>query len=332
MKLEELFKDLGVCEYGYTEEFLPVTSSQYHAWVQQDQHLPLTYLEGERLEKRLDIREYWSEFQSALVLLFTYDNSRRALNEVFKSDPSWNGLKIASYTLGFNGEDYHYEIKNRLIKIGERLKEQYQLEYKLTLDIHPVLERDLAFRSGLGWFGKNSMLINKNEGSFTLIGSLLLNKKVDIFFSRPFEADHCGQCTRCADACPTQAIDLESRTITAKDCISTFTIEQFKIDTPVPEKMNLQSGYIFGCDICQDVCPWNKRLERTRGNAIFNWNEKQHEILNYYIKRPVQELSEELEQISGKMFEKKFKQTSFERSGRRGLLKNLRLYLAQKKP
>jgi len=332
MKLEELFKDLGVCDYGYTEEFLPITSSQYQAWVQQDQHLPLTYLEGERLEKRLDIREYWTEFQSALVLLFTYDNSRRALNEVFKSDPSWNGLKIASYTLGFNGEDYHYEIKNRLIQIGERLKEQFQLEYKLTLDIHPVLERDLAFRSGLGWFGKNSMLINKNEGSFTLIGSLLLNKKVDIFLSKPFEADHCGQCTRCADACPTQAIDLKTRTITAKDCISTFTIEQFKIDTPVPEKMNLQSGYIFGCDICQDVCPWNKRLERTRAIAVPSWNEKQHEILNFYIKRPVQELSEELEQISGKMFEKKFKQTSFERSGRRGLLKNLRLYLAQKKP
>jgi epoxyqueuosine reductase len=325
----ELFLDLGVCDFGYTEEFIPSTVDHYKTWVDKDQHLPLTYLEGERFEKRLDIREFWPEFQSAIVFLFSYDSKRQSLQHFYKKDKSWNGLKIASYTLGFEGLDYHHEIKARLETIGEKLKSEYQLDYKLTLDVHPVLERDLAFRSGIGWFGKNSMLINRKEGSFTLIGSLLLNKKIESLSKKSFETDHCGQCTRCIDACPTQAIDPATRTIIAQDCISTFTIEQFKLETPVPEKMNLTSGFVFGCDICQDVCPWNTRLERTR-TTLSEWNAKQQEIMDFYLKRPINELSEDLEAMSGKTFEKRFRQTSFERSGRRGLLKNLRLYLTQK--
>ncbi|MBY0413970.1 MAG: DUF1730 domain-containing protein, partial [Bdellovibrionales bacterium] len=208
-------KDFQVKRFGYTEESKPLTLDHYNQWVKDEKHGPLQYLEGERLDKRQDIKNHWDEFQSALVFLFSYHPAHYALNELVENDPNWNGLKVASYTLGFEGHDYHNNLREKLIGIGERLAQDYQLSYKLTLDTHPVLERDLAMRSGLGWFGKNSMLINRDEGSFFIIGSLLLNKKLNLEVTT-LDVDHCGQCTRCVEACPTSAIDPETRTIIAK--------------------------------------------------------------------------------------------------------------------
>ena len=326
MTIDQLLKEFEVTAYGYTEDPIPASVDHFNKWLESNQHLPLEYLSGERAIKRQNILHHWDNFQSALVFIFSYDDIRQNLKNVYQPNENWNGLKLASYTLGFNGHDYHDELRHTLEKIGSRLAEEYGVEFKLTLDTHPVLERDLAFRSGLGWFGKNSMLINRSEGSFLIIGSLLLNKKINVEV-KSLETDHCGQCNLCAEACPTQAIDPVTRTIKTQDCISTFTIEQFKLDTIVPEVMNLSSGFIFGCDICQDVCPWNKRLERLRPSKEHKWTERQNEIINFYLKQPVSDLSDQLEKMSGKQFEKKFKKTSFERSGRRGLLKNVRLYI-----
>lgn len=322
-------KAFDVADFGYTEESIPQTIEAYNIWVAKGIHAPLHYLEGERQLKRQDLKNHWSEFQSALVFLFSYHPTHYELQELTKNNPNWNGLKVASYALGFEGEDYHEILRLKLEGIGEKLKADYQLEYKLTLDTHPVLERDLAMRAGLGWFGKNSMLINRNEGSFFIIGSILLNKKLNIAI-RPVETDHCGQCTRCIDACPTEAIDPLTRTIIAQDCISTFTIEQFKIDSVPSAKMDLASGAIFGCDICQDVCPWNKRVDRKQDFPRVNWTQVQHKILDFFMLRPVSDLHQDLEQMSGGEFERLFRRTSFSRSGKRGLLKNIRLYLRQK--
>lgn len=318
-----------VVDFGYTEEPIPKTIEYYNQWVKDNLHAPLDYLAGERQDKRQDLKNHWSEFQSALVFLFSYHPTHFELQELYKNNPDWNGLKLASYTLGFEGLDYHNLLRTKLEGIGERLKLEHELEYKFTLDTHPVLERDLAGRAGLGWFGKNSMMINRHHGSFFIIGSLLLNKKLDIEV-KPTETDHCGQCTRCIDACPTEAIDPLTRTIMAKDCISTFTIEQFKLDSIPSDKMDLTSGTLFGCDICQDVCPWNKRIDRQQNFQKIQWNEEQKKILDFFVLRPVTDVHVELEKMTGGEFERFFQKTSFFRSGKRGLLKNIRLYLKQK--
>ena len=322
-------KKFDVVDFGYTEESIPQTLEAYNSWVEKGSHGPLLYLEGERQDKRQDLKNHWSDFQSSLVFLFSYHPTHFELMELTKNNPDWNGLKVASYTLGFEGADYHNLLRTKLDGIGEILKTQYDLEYKLTLDTHPVLERDLAMRAGLGWFGKNSMLINRHEGSFFIIGSLLLNKKLNLNVNK-VETDHCGQCTKCVDACPTDAIDPISRTISARDCISTFTIEQFKIDSIPSEKMNLTSGAIFGCDICQDVCPWNIRVDKQQKFPRIEWTDAQKKVLNFFMLRPVSELHAELEKMSGGEFERLFDKTSFSRSGKRGLLKNIRLYIKQK--
>lgn len=335
---DEQLKKWGIVDFGFTSESTPLTLDHYNQWVEEKNHLPLTYLEGERKDKRQNLKQHWADFESAVVFLFSYHETHQDLQHLYKNNPEWNGLKLASYTLGFQGEDYHNILKNRLIEIGEYLKENYAgLEYKLTLDTHPVLERDLAMRAGLGWFGKNSMLINQAHGSFFIIGSLLLNQNLNHNLNhnlnneeKKIQTDHCGQCTRCIEACPTDAIDPLTRTIIARDCISTFTIEQFKLDTEPSEKMTLKEGTLFGCDICQDVCPWNKRIDRQNPNDNLSLNyPEQKKILDFFLLRDKLTLAQDLESMSEGEFKRVFQKSSFFRSGRRGLLKNIRLYLKE---
>jgi epoxyqueuosine reductase len=318
----------NVVDIGYTEATGSEYFSEYVNWVNQNNHLPLKYLEGEKLEKREDLKNYWQDCESSLVFLFSYKNIQSHLSGIYSKNKKWNGLKIASYTLGFDGEDYHNYIAKILNQIGSELQREFPgLEFKLALDTQAVIDRDLAFRSGLGWFGKNSMFISRKFGSFTIIGSLLLNQKLPLS-QITLDVDHCGQCNKCIEACPTNAIDPQSRTIVAKDCISTFTIEQFKMDSIPSEKMSLMSGYVFGCDICQEVCPWNKRIDRYNISEI-NLNDRQNEITNYFLFRDKNELYNQLNNSSERSFRNQFKNTSFERSGKRGILKNLIFYFKE---
>ncbi|MBP9681240.1 MAG: DUF1730 domain-containing protein [Bacteriovorax sp.] len=330
MFTQEQLTKWGVVDFGITSETTPSSLEHYNNWVEAKKHLPLTYLEGDRQEKRQDLKNYWPATSCALVFLFSYHQNHLSLKEIYDHHPDWNGLKLASYTLGFEGMDYHHLLKAHLLEIGEILKSKNPgLEFQLALDTHPVLDRDLAYRAGLGWFGKNSMLISKKHGSFFLIGSLLLNQKLPIA-EMSTDLDHCGQCTRCIDACPTDAIDLETRTIIAKDCISTFTIEQFKLETPPSEKMTLMEGTLFGCDICQDICPWNKRLDRKLGESKnTDFFPEQKKILDFFLLRSKKDVHDELESMGQGEFKRYFRHTSFFRSGKRGLLKNIRLYLKE---
>ena len=319
-------KQYGVVDYGYTENLIPSSLVRFNQWVEKNDHIPLNYLADERKIKRESLIHYWSETQSALVFLFSYHQSHVDLQHLYQNNNNWNGLKLASFTMGFDGLDYHEVLKKNLLEIGEKIKNDFGVEYKFVLDTHPVLERDLAFRAGLGWFGKNSMLISQKHGSFVMIGSLLLNKKISLL-TKQTNLDHCGQCQKCVEACPTNAIDAETRTIKAIDCISTFTIEQFKENDIISKKMNLKSGFIFGCDICQDVCPWNLKIDRSGIFQPKEMNQTKNMILDFFLTRKVEVIKTELMQMTGGAFGRKFKQTSFFRSGKRGLFKNFLKFL-----
>jgi epoxyqueuosine reductase len=302
-----------IVQWGYTEQLEPTTYQQFLGWIDQNLHGPLKYLADERKTKRQSLKEVFPECESALVFLFDY---RKAKKFQEMQDPLF---KVASYTTGFDDQDYHYWIKEKLEKIGKKLKTHFgDLEFKITLDVHPVLERDLAQRSGLGWFGKNSMLINQEFGSYNLIGSLLLTQKI-LVTKASLEVDHCGSCNRCILACPTNAILDENRSIDASKCISNFTIELFKDEAP-PVGYPANSHEIFGCDICQEVCPWNdKSLKKVTDLP-------ESKMVDFF-NRELKDIYQNIEVMSNREYKEFFKHTSFERTGKKGFLKNLKYYL-----
>ena len=319
--LEDLLKKFGICDWGYTEEPSAESFSLFQRWAAQGRAKPLAYLTDHRLDKRKDLRHIYPAFQSALVFLFDYSLEKGEVQNFYGSSKS-NKLKIASYALGFSGQDYHLELKRRLSEVGQCIQRDLpNLKFVHSLDVHPVLERDLAYRAGLGWFGKNSMLIHQKHGSFFIIGSLLLNKKLDLPI-KPQQEDHCGHCRRCVDACPTKAIDPKTRTLKADKCISTFTIELFADHHLPPQGMDTSVGEIFGCDICQDVCPWNKPLA-TEEVYPFEKSEEGLLLYHFFLSRPIKTILASLRSMSKRGFRKLFGKTPLARTGRDGMIKNL---------
>ncbi|MDA9189366.1 tRNA epoxyqueuosine(34) reductase QueG [bacterium] len=319
------FEQFDVTDWSYTEESKPLSFSEFQSWIDQDMQGPLSYLSDHRKELREDVKNFYPEFESALVFCFSYHEKRNQINDYLKNQKNYNQKKIASYALSFEGVDYHFELKEKLKSIGEYLVSRVDgLEYALTLDVHPVLERDLAFRSGLGWFGKNSMMISTEHGSFFMLGSLLLNKKLPVP-KKEIQTDHCGTCSYCVDACPTDAILDLKRQIDASKCISTYTIEIFKEESP-PDKYERVEDEIYGCDICQDVCPWNKRIDQVilKEKRPLSISKNLQQIFDFFLLRTTDKVILELESLSNRGFQKKFKSSVFERTGRRGLLKNFK--------
>jgi epoxyqueuosine reductase len=309
----KLMIELGVLDWGYTEEPIPISLHRFENWVNDSLHGSLTYLSDHRRHLRRDLRHVYPEFKSALVFLFSYQSAKKWMLENHQHS-------LASYTLGFGGEDYHLALKDKLKKIISTLNVP-GLEFFFSVDAQPIMERDLAFRAGLGWFGKNSMLIHKKEGSYFLIGSILLNQKLPIDES-PIDVDHCGQCTACAESCPTKAINLETRTLIADRCISTYTIELFK-SAPPPEGLNQSRGEIFGCDICQDVCPWNRKPLK-RVISELKLKESYSFLKEWFYEWPRKNLEEFILKQSSRGFRKKLYGTPFDRPGKWGWLKNLK--------
>jgi epoxyqueuosine reductase len=164
------------------------------------------------------------------------------------------------------GDDYHDVMRDRLRELHRWIEEQvgHAVHGRPYVDTGPVLERDLAHRAGLGWFGKNTNLINPALGSFFFLGSLFV--ELDLEPDAPFEADRCGTCTRCLDACPTGALPAP-RVLDANRCISYLTIE---LRGEIPEALRAPMGeLVYGCDICQDVCPWNVKFSRDATELAF---------------------------------------------------------------
>ncbi len=219
----------------------PATRAAFDAWLAAGHHGEMSYLEGVGAELRRDARRPHAGATHALVLAINYGGR----------EPSG---PVARYA---RGDDYHEVLRAKLREVHTWLEREVgrPVNARPYVDSGPVLERDLAQRAGLGWFGKNTMLINPTQGSFLFLASLFVD--VELEADAPFEADRCGTCTRCLEACPTQAFD-GPRDLDASKCISYLTIE-LRGAIPV-EFREAMGGMVYGCDVCQEVCPWNVKF------------------------------------------------------------------------
>lgn len=240
---------LGFALTGVTTPDPPPHISIYENWLRLGRHGSMEYMAGERVRScRSDPRLILPECRSILMLAVRYPDPKTA-----KPDPETGPAgRVAAYAWG---RDYHLVLPERLKALTKFIDNLIgsPVPQRRYTDTGPILERDLAQRAGLGWIGKNTCLINPTTGSYLLLAEILLG--IELEPDLPFPADRCGTCTRCMEACPTGCI-LPDRTLDARRCISTLTIEN---KTEIPDEIRPQMGnWIFGCDICQMVCPWNR--------------------------------------------------------------------------
>ena len=264
-------------------------------WLQQGMHANMQYMEN-YFDLRIDPSKLVPGARSVITLLKNY----------FPSEIPEQELKISKYAYG---KDYHEVIRPQLRSMISELQDKIgHFNGRGFVDSAPVLERAWARKSGLGWIGKNGNLINKQSGSFFFIATLITD--LDLDYDDPLAKDYCGSCTKCIDACPTEAI-LPGKVINGSKCISYFTIELK--DEIIPSEMKGRfSNWMFGCDICQDVCPWN-RFSHPHSEEAFS---PFPEILNL--------TSKEWEELSEEMFKKIFKFSPLSRSKHKGIQRNIR--------
>ena len=309
-KIKKKSRELGFLLAGVTTPEPPPHYSTFEQWLARGRHGTMDYLATERSRtRRADPREIMAECKSILVLAIPYSPSNLALSGTSAaSEVEAQGLigHIASYAWG---EDYHDVLPARMKELVQFIEEQVggPVTNRWYTDTGPILERDLAQRAGIGWIGKNTCLIHPQHGSYFLLSEILLD--LDLEPDLPFVTDHCGTCTRCIEACPTDCI-LPDRTIDATRCISYLTIElKDEVPTDLRDKMG---NWVFGCDICQMVCPWNRFAQD--GDPAFGDAD------------PARPLTEELS-LSAQEFNQRFKGTPVKRTKRRGYLRNVAIAL-----
>ena len=264
-------------------------------WLNQGMNGNMHYMEN-YFDLRIDPSRLVPGARSVITLLKNY----------YPSEIPEQELKISKYAYG---KDYHEVLRPRLQSMISELQDKIgQFNGRGFVDSAPVLERAWARKTGLGWIGKNGNLINKQSGSFYFIATLITD--LDLDYDDPMAKDYCGSCTKCIDACPTEAI-LPGKVINGSKCISYFTIELK--DEIIPSEMKGKfANWMFGCDICQDVCPWN-RFSQPHHEADFT---PLPEILNLTTK--------EWEELSEEMFRKLFKFSPLSRSKHKGIQRNIR--------
>jgi epoxyqueuosine reductase len=300
MSLEEAIKiraqELGFIACGITHPGPSRYGDYLNEWLAKGYAGTMRYLHRQAA-RRKEPQRIAPEARSVVVVL---DNYYSADSPADASPP-----RIAKYA---RGQDYHRVTSTRLGLLADFLREHGAgLSHTFT-DAGPVPERELAQRAGLGWIGKNTMLLRPDVGSFFFIGSIFTD--LPLHADQPFELDRCGSCTRCLDACPTGAL-VAPRLLDATRCISYLTIEQ---RGPIADELaECFEGYAFGCDICNDVCPWNQRFARPTQVAEF---------------QPSRELAgarpDLFEQMSEEVFQREYGDTPLERVGLEGMRRNFR--------
>jgi epoxyqueuosine reductase len=300
--IKQKARRLGFPLAGVTSPEPPPHLSTFERWLEAGYHGEMRYLADKRARaRRTDPRSILPECKSILVLAAPYEDPKSA--EAFEA-PGSTG-RVAAYAWG---DDYHIVFSPRLQDLVAFIEEQvgHSVPNRYYTDTGPILERELAQRAGLGWIGKNTCLINPKHGSYFLLAEILLGLELDP--DPPFTTDQCGTCIRCIEACPTDCI-LPDRTLDARRCISYLTIE---LKEDIPEELRPQLGdWVFGCDVCQMVCPWN-RFAGPHGDASFAPRPD--------VPRP--DLIHELE-LTPEAFNRKFKLSPVKRAKRRGYLRNV---------
>ena len=292
--VKSLATELGFSFCGISKaEFLEEEASKLEEWLKRGYHGKMGYLEN-HFDKRLDPTKLVPGAKSVVSLIYNYYPP-----ETHQSD---DHPKIAKYAYG---QDYHFVIKDKLKELMNRLSVEIgDIEGRVFVDSAPVHERAWAARSGLGWVGKNSLLLNRNMGSFFFLAELIIDMELEE--DGPMK-DYCGTCTACQDACPTDAIP-EPFVVDGSRCISYLTIE-LKDEIPAEFKNNME-GWAFGCDICQDVCPWN-RFSKPHSEPKFQpqgWED--------FTQQDWEEMTEEV-------FRKVFKKSAVKRTKFSGLKRNI---------
>ena len=283
------FLSCGISKADFLEEEAPKLEN----WLKNDFHGEMKYMEN-HFDKRLDPRLLVDDAKSVISLSYNYYPE-----EIQRED----SYKIAKYAYG---QDYHHVIKGKLKELSVFIQEKIgDVQGRAFVDSAPVMERSWAKKSGLGWTGKHSLILQKQQGSFFFLSELIVDLELD--YDTPM-TDHCGTCTKCIDACPTQAI-LPNNTINGSKCISYFTIE-LKENIPNEFKGKFDD-WMFGCDICQDVCPWN-RFSKPHNEPLFT---PKPEILQMNKK--------DWEEITTEIFGKVFQKSAVKRTKFSGLQRNV---------
>lgn len=285
----------GISKAGFLEEEAP----RLEAWLKKGRQGQMAYMEN-HFDLRLDPTKLVLGAKSVISLLYNYYPAQSQKPDTYK---------ISKYAYG---QDYHHVIKTKLRKLMDVLKVKVgDINGRAFVDSAPVLDKAWAVRSGLGWMGKHSNVLTKQNGSFYFIAELITDLSPE--FDTPV-TDHCGSCTACIDACPTQAI-VQPYQVDGSRCISYFTIE---LKEAIPTGLESRfEDWIFGCDICQDVCPWN-RFSKPHQQPLFD----PHPDLLHLEKKDWEEITQEI-------FQNIFKKSAVKRTQYEGLKRNIN-YVSQK--
>lgn len=283
------FMYCGISKAGFLEEEAP----RLEKWLKEDRNGKMEYMEN-HFDKRLNPTLLVEDGKSVISLLLNY----------FPEEKQTNSFKVSKYAYG---ADYHYVIKDKLKELYQYIQDEIgEVGGRMFVDSAPVMDKAWAKKSGLGWIGKNSNLIHPKHGSFFFIAELILD--IDLEEDGPIK-DYCGRCTKCIDACPTDAI-IEPYVVDGSKCISYLTIELK--DALIPgEFHNKMDDWIFGCDVCQDVCPWN-RFAKAHNEPAF----MPHEHLLGLNKNDWKDLTEDV-------FRELFRNSAVKRTKYSGLIRNI---------
>ncbi|MFY7888658.1 MAG: tRNA epoxyqueuosine(34) reductase QueG [Spirosomataceae bacterium] len=295
-KIKAKAQELGFLYCGVSEAtFLEEEAPRLERWLKANHQGEMRYMEN-HFDKRLDPRLLVDDAKSVVSLLYNYFPAERLPEGA-------EDLKISKYAYG---TDYHFVIKDKLKTLMDYIQEEVgEVGGRAFVDSAPVMDKAWAMRSGAGWIGKHSNLINKQNGSFFFIAELIIDLELE---ADGAVKDFCGTCTRCIDACPTGAI-VEPYVVDGSKCISYFTIE-LKEAIPVEMKGKFDN-WVFGCDVCQDVCPWN-RFSKPHQEPLFNL----HPDLPFFT-------NNDWEEITADVFNVIFKKSPIKRTKLEGLKRNI---------